>query len=81
MLPAHVLAVLITALLLRRGEQWCWASARALARPLRIALLAGAPPVPPRSRLPDTGQRPSSPRSLMLAAALPDRGPPAGPTA
>jgi hypothetical protein len=81
MLPAHVLAVLITALLLRRGEQWCWAPARALARPLRIALLAGAPPVPPRSGLPVTGQRPSSPRSLMLAAALPDRGPPAGPTA
>jgi hypothetical protein len=81
MLPAHVLAALITALLLRRGEQWCWAPARALARPLRIALLAGAPPVPPRSRLPVTGQRPHSPRSLMLAAALPDRGPPAGPTA
>lgn len=76
MMFAHVLAALVTAILLRRGEDWCWRLVGLVARPL----VAGAFWPAPVSR--GSGPRPALDvavplfRTQLLADAQPRRGPP-----
>jgi hypothetical protein len=79
MLAAHVLAALATAVLLRRGESWCWRLVALLGRPAQVMRLFAAPPVAAsRARLaPATKGATALLRSLLLADAQPRRGPPA----
>jgi hypothetical protein len=79
MLVAHVLAAAVTALLLRRGESWCWRLVALLRRPARVARLFSPRPVlEPVGRLvPAADGAPALLRSLLLADAQPRRGPPA----
>lgn len=79
MVSAHILAALVTALLLRRGEAWCWRlAALAVAAPLRALQLShgplAAPSTPPTSRV---GRAAPFLRSQLLVLAAPRRGPPA----
>jgi hypothetical protein len=46
MAGAHLMAVLVTALLLRRGEAWCWQLAALFATPARVLRLCAAPTAP-----------------------------------
>jgi hypothetical protein len=39
MVGAHALAVIVSAVLLERGEDWCWQLVELLTRPLRLTLL------------------------------------------
>ena len=79
MVAAHVLAALVTAVLLSRGESWCWRLVALLSRPVHVAALLtartpqafGAP-----SPAPAVGSLPVL-RSLLLGDAQPRRGPPA----
>jgi hypothetical protein len=79
MVSAHLLAALTAALLLRRGESWCWRLVALLSRPVQIARVFGAHPVPASAAR--SVQSPDRPlpalRSLLLADAQPRRGPPA----
>jgi hypothetical protein len=79
MLLAHLLAAIIAALLLRRGESWCWRLVALLSRPVRVARVLTARPVldsGSRSVQVAGGPTPSR-RFLLLADAQPRRGPPA----
>jgi hypothetical protein len=79
MLLGHLLAALGAALVLRRGESWCW----------RLVALLGRPVLAVRAfddlAVPDVGLGPARTvesrlpvlRSLLLADAQPRRGPPA----
>jgi hypothetical protein len=79
MLVAHVLAALVTAVLLRRCESWCWRLVALLGRPTQAARLFGTRPVltTVARRLPAADGAPALLRSLLLADAQPRRGPPA----
>lgn len=79
MLVAHVLAALVTAVLLRRGESWCWRLAALLSRPMHVARVFTARTVPAsRDRLvPSADGSLAVLRSLLLADGQPRRGPPA----
>lgn len=79
MVTAHLLASLATALLLCRGESWCWRLVALLNRPMQVVQLLGAGPVPGSGAgSVQSGQRPLPVlRSLLLADAQPRRGPPA----
>lgn len=79
MLMGHLLAALGAALVLRRGESWCWRLAALLGRPVLVVRAFDDLAVPDvglgstrtgESRLPWL-------RSLLLADAQPRRGPPA----
>jgi hypothetical protein len=79
MLVAHLLAALVTALLLRQGESWCWRLMALLSRPVHVVRAFGTSSVPDlgvRSVRPGNGLLPVL-RSLQLADAQPRRGPPA----
>jgi hypothetical protein len=79
MVLAHVLAAIATAVLLSRGESWCWRLVALLSRPVHLVRLLTA------RTLPAFGARSLSPavgslavlRSLLLGHAQPRRGPPA----
>jgi hypothetical protein len=79
MVLAHLLAAVAAALLLRRGESWCWRLVALLGRPVHVARVFGARPVATYGvqtwRLVD-GSLPVL-RSRQLADAQPRRGPPA----
>jgi hypothetical protein len=79
MLVAHVLAALVTAVLLRRGESWCWQLVALLDRPAGLVRLFAASPVPVSRARPVLGVDGALAvlRSLRLATAQPRRGPPA----
>jgi len=79
MLVAHVLAALVTAVLLRRGESWCWRLVALLGRPVQVARLFSTRPMLKRvARLVAAADgAPALLRSLLLADAQPRRGPPA----
>lgn len=79
MLIAHVLAALVTAVLLRRGESWCWRLVALLVRPARAARLFSTRPVlATGARLvPAADGALAVQRCLLLADVQPRRGPPA----
>lgn len=79
MLVAHVLAALVTAVLLRRGESWCWRLVALLSRPVQVArVFSTRPKLKPVARLVAAADgAPALLRSLLLADAQPRRGPPA----
>jgi hypothetical protein len=79
MVGAHVVAALVSAALLERGEQWCWQLVELLTRPLRVTTLA---PLVVRVELVVINER-TSPilrRQAWLASQL-RRGPPVPRTA
>jgi hypothetical protein len=79
MVLAHLLAAVTAALLLRQGESWCWRLVALLSRPVQVARVFAARPVPPSRARPvhlADGPLPVL-RSLQLAGAQPRRGPPA----
>jgi hypothetical protein len=78
MLALHLLAALVSAALLRRGEDVCWQLASAVARPARIARLRV--PTAVAELLPRLGAGVHHARSVvseLLVDAAPRRGPPA----
>jgi hypothetical protein len=78
MVVAHVLAALVTAVVLSRGESWCWRLVALLSRPVQVVRLFCArthPGFAARSLPPAVGS-PAVLRSLLLAYAQPRRGPP-----
>jgi hypothetical protein len=79
MLIAHVLAAFVTAVLLRRGESWCWRLVALLGRPAQVARLFTTRSVlrPVARLVPAADDAPALLRSLLLADAQPRRGPPA----
>lgn len=78
MVLAHLLAAAAAALLLRRGESWCWRLVALLRRPVQVARVFAARPVPPSRARPVRSADGPLPvlRSLQLADAQPRRGPP-----
>lgn len=78
MLTGHLLAAVLTALLLRRGESWCWRVTDLLSRPVRAGRALALPGMPPRRA---AGQRSTGRvaalRPCLLAWVQPRRGPPA----
>ena len=75
MVSAHVTAALLTSLLLRRGEDWCWSLVDLLTRAWRtVRLLLPPVPAPRRTGCPTTVTPSVEDR---LSACLPRRGPPA----
>jgi hypothetical protein len=74
MTGAHLGAAVATAVVLRRGEQWCQALVGLLARPLRAVALTVLP-LPLRRRLPVRGPA-RVPVRTRLASSLSRRGPP-----
>jgi hypothetical protein len=80
MTTAHVAAAVLTGLLLRRGEAWCWQLALLVTGPVRAVRLFASPPPPatPVWRPVSDDRRPSL-LSLLLVYAAPRRGPPACP--
>jgi hypothetical protein len=79
MVLAHVLAAMTAALLLRRGESWCWRLVALLSRPVHVARVFGSPAIPATLARPVPSADGPLPvlRSLQLADAHPRRGPPA----
>jgi hypothetical protein len=81
---AHVVAAVVSAWWLRRGERAAWALARrvaaAVVRPAR-ALRPSPPPRPPAPRLWTVPARPVAPRSGLLRHVVVRRGPPSAPAA
>jgi hypothetical protein len=78
MVGAHVLAALVTALVLRRGETWFWRLAALGSAPLRALWLLHLPLAVPSTPAPSRVARGAmflQPRLLVLAQ--PRRGPPA----
>jgi hypothetical protein len=77
MLAAHLAAALLTAVVLRRGEDACWRIADILARPARAlrAVAGGAPVFARAARWVSCGGNRGSGRYLLQIA--PRRGPPA----
>jgi hypothetical protein len=76
MLAAHLLAALVTALLLRRGEDWCWRLLDLMTRPVRgAALRSPLLPVFPKIVVAssDVG---AAPLARLLRDVAPRRGPP-----
>lgn len=80
MTGAHVAAAVLTALLLRRGETWCWQLAALVTRPVRAARLLTSPSLVASSCWrPACANRVTALRSLLLVYAAPRRGPPVCP--
>jgi hypothetical protein len=79
MVVAHVLAALVTAVALSRGESWCWQLVALLGRPVHVARVFSARthPGPGAPSLPPAVGSLAVLRSLLLADAQPRRGPPA----
>jgi hypothetical protein len=79
MVVAHVLAALVTAALLSRGESWCWRLVALLGRPVHIArVFAARTPADLGARLlPPVAGSLAALRSSLLVDAQPRRGPPA----
>lgn len=78
MLTAHVVAVLVTALVIRRGAQICRLLVAVLARPFAIIrILLGPAPSPLPSRVGAREARRASMRPALVLCAAPRRGPPA----
>jgi hypothetical protein len=79
MMLGHLLAALATALLLNRGESWCWQLLALLGRPVHVA--RGFAEQVPATSAADPLQPAGGPlpllRSRQLADAQPRRGPPA----
>ena len=78
MLALHLVAAVVTAVLLRRGEDVCWQLASAVARPVRVARLLVATAV--AQQLPRLGAGLHGGRSMvsqLLVDTAPRRGPPA----
>lgn len=77
MLVGHGLAALLTAMLLRRGEDWLWGLVALLARAWRVVRVAAEQPVPAaRSRA--MSRSGGVPAALdLLEHAVARRGPPA----
>jgi hypothetical protein len=76
MLAGHLAAALLTALLLRRGEDWLWGLVGLLARAWRAARIAAARPLDATRAL--AGRQPGEvPAALgLLEHAVARRGPP-----
>ena len=75
MLVAHGVAALLTALLLRRGEDWLWGLLALLARAWRVGRVAAEEPVAARSRV--MSRSGDVPAVLdLLEHAVARRGPP-----
>jgi hypothetical protein len=78
MLGMHLVAAVVTAVLLRRGEDVCWQLASAVARPARITRLLLAPAVDAdRPTRLGAAAHARSMVSELLVDAAPRRGPPA----
>jgi hypothetical protein len=79
MVIAHVLAAGVTALLLTRGESWCWRLVTLLGRPVLVArwMDRRVGPIARPALLPLGHPRLLLLRSLLLADSQPRRGPPA----
>jgi hypothetical protein len=79
MVVAHVLAALVTAALLSRGESWCWRLVALLSRPVHVARLftARTPRALGARSLPPAVGSLAVQRCLLLVDAQPRRGPPA----
>ncbi len=75
MVVSHVVAALLTAMLLRRGEDWCWALVELLTRPLMLLAAAEVPPPTPPRRRPGPSLTGAT-RLLLLADSQSRRGPP-----
>jgi hypothetical protein len=76
MLAGHLLAALVTGLVLRRGEDWCWRLVDLLTRPVQAAALR-PPPLPTLPRLLTAPRAVPAGRAGLLADVAPRRGPPA----
>ena len=76
MVLGHAVAALVTAVLLRRGENWCWAVVRLLRTPL--SLPSELPPLltTPRARVAPPWISPAV-RRVLLVDSRSRRGPPA----
>jgi len=79
MILGHLLAASVTALLLSRGESWCWRLVALLGRPARAVRLYAEHSAPHRRvpRMPSPSSQSTALRCLLLADAQPRRGPPA----
>ena len=78
MLALHLVAAVVTAVLLRRGEDVCWQLASAVTRPARVAGLLVATAVSQQvSRLGAGLHDGRSMVSQLLVDTAPRRGPPA----
>jgi hypothetical protein len=79
MVTAHLVAALVAALLLRRGETWCWRLTAFLRRPVQVVQAFASVSVPDvvLTSLGAGDGQVRSLRSLLLADAQPRRGPPA----
>jgi hypothetical protein len=76
MLGGHLLAAVLSALVLRRGEEWSWRLLDLVTGPIRGAALELSPlPTPPHRPFAPTRVRPV-PRSRLLADVASRRGPP-----
>lgn len=77
MVGAHLVAALLTALLLRRGETWCWRLAALIASPMRTAQLLAAPvAVPPVPSAVGVDHGPMVRPASRLVHSQARRGPP-----
>jgi hypothetical protein len=79
MLTAHVTAAVLTALLLRRCEHWCWRLLELAAGVLRALRLLGVRVRSGWEPVALTGGRVDALRAAALDLAHPRRGPPAAP--
>jgi hypothetical protein len=78
MLVGHTVAAVVTALLLRRGEDWLWGVVALLGRAWRAARIAAERPVAAATRaLPMCRSREVPPALRLLEHAVARRGPPA----
>ncbi len=76
MLLAHALAVLVTALVLRRGETWLLGLVAALTRTLHGPRPWMLRPIPAAPVVATVASAPSAERSLLFTTCLARRGPP-----
>jgi hypothetical protein len=76
MVLSHVVAAMLTAMVLRRGEDWCWSLVRLLTRPWRLLLDVRLPlaQAPLRLGVPLVAK---AGHLLLLSDSQPRRGPPA----
>lgn len=75
MLLAHSVAALVTALVLRRGEDWCWALTALMTRPWASGPVRGLPLASMRLRL-GVPMVAHAQHELLLSGSQPRRGPP-----
>lgn len=75
MTSAHLVAAVLAALVLRRGERWCRGLVELIGRPVRAVQVAGLPLL--RFRQLPLRPCPPGPMTQHLATSLSRRGPPA----